>query len=342
MAAVRWVCSEGMTLCASIGPPTWELILAIASLTGTRLLVHLPAADISQYGRLIQRTLIQFSLDRALVDFRPVLTDEPRSARADRPPLRDKTVADTANLLIPVSVRRGGHMQQIIERHLGQGKPVEESFTVPYRVRENPLAYELPVDQLNPKLATIRNRYLVHWTRAANGPWPTELAIDYYAAVIESQTYPRSAFCTLMNMLSGNRLVASDRHMPRSTPTVSFSGLSPVDTLPLMKWRARYRQMSFEPYGVGIDKDTAYQMGIRRVRYYNRRNGTRTGGVDPWLAQSRGQKSDWGAEDEYRHRGDLQLSSAPRDRLVAFCVSRSEAALIETTTGINTVSFLAC
>ena len=40
---------------------------------------------------------------------------------------------------------------------------------------------------------------------------------------------------------------------------------------------------------------------------------------EEWLMQSQGIKSDWRAENEWRYKGDVQLSSLPPDSLCCFC-----------------------
>ena len=229
-------------------------------------------------------------------------------------------------------------MQQLLQAARSNGIPVEERFAVPHERGKQPVAYRLDNDRLNPELARIGRRYLIHWTRASNGPWPDERAIDFYAAVIESHTYPRSVFCTLMNILLNSRITATGTNMPDRTATVSLSGLPPTDTIPLMRWRARYRHMSFEPYGIGIARSLTEMLGLRQVRYADRRSTAITED-DVWLTQSPGKRSDWRAEDEYRHRGDILLSDVPHDKLLAFCLTSEEAALITKVTGIRAVPF---
>ena len=97
--------------------------------------------------------------------------------------------------------------------------------------------------------------------------------------------------------------------------------------------------MSFEPYGIGIERDTALSAGIRQVYYYTAldRDSPQN---ERWLRQSAGEKSDWRREKEYRIRGDFDLSRIARDKLLLFCRYRSEVAQIEGATGIRTVSFL--
>jgi hypothetical protein len=127
--------------------------------------------------------------------------------------------------------------------------------------------------------------------------------------------------------------------MPGNVPVVSLSDLSPVEVIPLMRWRARYRQMSFEPYGIGIERQVALEHGICPVRYYDRENGELPAAENIWLSQSAGTKGNWTAEREYRHRGDFNLGAIPRNKLLLLCHTAAEADQIEMETGIRAVSF---
>ena len=104
-----------------------------------------------------------------------------------------------------------------------------------------------------------------------------------------------------------------------------------------MKWRARYREMSFEPFGIGIERDWALVNGIKPVDYKEKSGKPQT---DVWLSQSKGAISDWQKEDEYRCLGDFNLSRVPREKLAAFCLNKEEARLISTRFGVRSFPFL--
>jgi len=162
--------------------------------------------------------------------------------------------------------------------------------------------------------------------------------VDYYRAVLNSDRYPRSAYDTLIHILTIRTLKATTRHMPAGTPTVSFTGLSVAESLPLMRWRARYAEMSFEPYGVALARSAATRLGIRAVRYYDAGAGRPAPGGDVWLTQSMGQRTDWRQERESRARGDLDLSSLSGDDFIAICFHPGEAQKITALTGVRAVS----
>ncbi|MFQ6008289.1 MAG: hypothetical protein ACE5K8_04980 [Candidatus Zixiibacteriota bacterium] len=336
--AVRWIKQQGFTLCTSIGMQTWELLTSLASLEEIEQTMFVPARSNDEFEQWKKFAHEQFSLKPGVVNFILVLSD----TNATKEQLwlkRDHAITRAADFLVPVSVRKGGHMAALIRQLGAEGKKIEGRFQTTHEKRTEPLAYNIQTNYLNPELLEIKDQYVIHWTRASNSAWPTERLIDYYRAIIESETYPRSAFHTLTNIISTKRICASPKHMPLSIPTVSFSGLPPVEVIPLMKWRSRYQQMSFEPYGIGFKKDNAIGADIHPVRYFQRGN-ERINDKEPWLWQSLGEKGDWRAEREYRHKGDLDFSQIPAHRMCAFCCTKREAQIIEESTGIRAVSFL--
>jgi len=315
---------------------TWELLTSLASLEKVKQTLFIAAGNDREYEQFKEPAITQFDLDRDLVDFIPVFSEEKNTTKEELWLRRDKRLLEAADVLLPVSLRKGGHMDSLLQQLRRQGKSVENRFQVDYVKRVQPLAYRLKVEQLNPKLRQLEDQYLIHWTRAANSAWPMEKLINYYKAVIESESHPRSAFSTLMNIISTRKIIATPKNMPAGIPTVSFSGLAPDDIVPLIKWRSRFWQMSFEPYGIGIEQQYAMGKGVCPVRYYHK-NCDHTDDSERWLWQSVGEKGDWRAEQEYRYKGDLDLSCFPSNRLLALCHTQREAETIEKITDIQAI-----
>ncbi|MFH1372222.1 MAG: hypothetical protein ABII79_00280 [bacterium] len=339
VAAIRWLKSEGYAICSSLGMPTWDLLTAVASLEKMELKLFMLTDSARESAVEQERAIAEFELDSALVDFIPVGKHRESDAIESHRLLRDQAVVEAACLLIPVSVRGNGHMDRFLRKAGSRGKTVDERFRVSHQPRRQPLAYTIDSHHLNPELHQLTDKYLIHWTRASNSAWPTEWLIDYYLAIIQSEDYPHSGFCTLLNILATGRLVASGKKMPGGIKTVSFSATTPADMVSLMRWRSRYRQMSFEPYGIGIEREQAVLSGIRPVEY-STVDHKLSAGAATWLSQSIGRKTDWRAEQEYRFRGDLDMSVIPTERLIAVCRTSDEAAIIEKTGGVRAVPFL--
>ena len=300
--AVEWVGKRGFRLLTSTGMQTWEMLVYLAKTRDVPQTVFVPTSDADAFDRQKAAICRQFDLAPASAEFRMVESEEAKKNSAKHMRFRDESIVAAADVLLPVSVRPGGSMEKSIQKkRRGTGTEINEEFRVQYEKKRSRIAYELKAENLSSEIFEAGTRYIVHWTRASNGPWPAEKKGDFYAAVEKSDAYPRTACRTLENVLRMQNIVASSAHMPRNIPTVSFSGLAPAKILPLMKWRARYRIMSFEPYGIGVERNLAKRMGIEPVRYYEK--GPIPRDIAPWLSQSAGKKTDWKREEEYRHKG---------------------------------------
>jgi hypothetical protein len=154
--------------------------------------------------------------------------------------------------------------------------------------------------------------------------------------MLSSNTWPREALATLKRIIQSGKILASSRHMPGKVPTVSFSSLTPLEVIPLIRWRARYAEMSFEPYGIGIERTTALESGVRPVIYGANAD---TADCENWLCQSPGNITDWRNEKEYRCLGDFQLDALPSDKLTLFCRFAEEVEALERKFGVKTYWF---
>jgi hypothetical protein len=330
--AVDWISEQGHTLLSSVGMQTWELITALGSLYGIPMRVYVPSADPETFESRCEKLRHDLELSDRLVEFVAVVSEACRSEKELREK-RDHMLIAGAEVLVPVSVRSGGHMQKALQQ---PGKFVCTDFTVSYERRPAPLAYRIDATAVNPVLKDVGQNFFTHWTRGVSRSWPEERAIDFYRAILNSDDWPRGALQTLSRIVSTRRIIASSRHMPGNERTVSFSSLSPFEVIPLMRWRARYAEMSFEPYGIGIEREAALKLGIKPVIY----DQPRTLAVeDRWRYQSSGKLTDWRDECEYRHRGDFDLAQLKPDKLVLFCRYRHEAARLERVTGIRAIWF---
>lgn len=338
LGAVDWVKENHLCLITSLGIQTWEFLIYLAQSRKIKQVVLIPATNEDEFETLKEITIDQFELDRTLVRFRAIMPNSNDCQSRNLLYDRDYAAVCEADILIPVSIRANGHMENLVQKKINETQGVVNSnFLIEYQKRGHPLAYRIKGDELPSETVTIGDRYIIHWTRASNGPWPSEKKHAYFSAVAGSDIYPRNAFNTIKNILNTGKIIASSVHMPRGIPTVSFSGLAPDKILPLMKWRSRYLRMSFEPYGIGIEKTTARQLGIVPVRYY--RKGAYPENTPPWQLQSRGIKTDWKQEGEYRYSGDFHLSGIARNKVACFCHTRNEAEIIEKSSGIKTYTF---
>ncbi|MBD3239675.1 MAG: hypothetical protein GF331_03750 [Chitinivibrionales bacterium] len=336
--AIEWARSQRLRVVTSVGMQTWELVLVAALRAGVPVDVYAlcpPAADRADVEAGIRAAFGLTGTDRVIL-----LDSVEGTGKRDGLARRDARVVAAADILLPISVRPKGTMTATIARAAAGGTRLIETFTVPYSRRTAPLKFSLDPSRLSSVLMETTDTWLVHWTRTANGPWPTETARSYYDALLDSDTYPRGGFQTLCNILATGRIAASGRHMPARTPTVSFTGRPPHAFVPLMRWRARYREMSFEPYGIGIARSCAADYGIRPVVYHPAGAPDHEAfPAEAWLRQSTGRITWWGDEDEYRCVGDLDLRALPGDRLIAFCRTAGEARALTARYGIPAIGF---
>jgi len=333
--AIEFVKSEGWTLCSSLGTPNWEIVTAGAALGRVPLKLFIPV----NCAQSVNELLNSFGLDKHDVRFTTVGQDKTLLSKEEIWKVRDHHVISAAEIIIPVSIRPGGSLSESVDAAKCGGKNVNIDFQVKYNKSAPKLSYTLDEAHLSNEIKEIGNDYVIHWTRSSNAPWPNEKKLDYYKSVFSSLAYPRNALNTLQRIIGTKQIIAASRNMPGKVPTVSFSGLAPIETIKLMKWRSRYRQMSFEPYGIGVKKNVALSLGMKEVRYHDANSNGRSNSVPAWLTQSMGKITDWSNEKEYRHKGDFDLSAVANDHLITICHRKAEANELGNRLDIKSVSF---
>ncbi len=348
--AVNWVKQNRLTLLTSTGMQTWEFLMYLARSRQVEQVVLVPAENEEAFKKIQESVQYHFELDPELVSFKAVLPGPVDQGDRGLPYDRDCAAVFQADILLPVSVRPGGHMEELIRRkkRLAQsgekienrkagGFQVNRGFQIDYLKKDRRIAYHINKSQVSSEAANMGERFIIHWTRGCNGPWPDERKGQYYADVENQDAHPRSAFHTLMRILETGKLMASSAHKPKAVPTVSFSGLPPVEAAGLMRWRSRYRQMTFEPYGIGIEKEEAERLGILPVRYYHK--GEPVNNEYRWRLQSAGTRTNWKNEMEYRFPGDFYLPDIDCRKMICFCRTKKEACAVEKKFGIKTYAF---
>lgn len=338
--AVEWIQMYEHTLISSIGLQTWELITALGSEYKLPMTLIVPCKDHDDLSRLSERIVEQFELDSQNVQFIAATSPGANRSKADLLRARDCSVIHHAEWLIPVAIRSGGGMETLINSR-GAHQNLVGDFRCVKRSAHIRGGCLLDPAGVTPECTHVASGFLIHWTRTCAGPWPGERAIDYYRAILQSPRYPRTALDTLRRIGATRQIWASPRHMPGNTPTVALSGLSPRDAVPLMRWRARYGQMSYEPYGIGIRRAAAERLGVVPVHYYDNSASSRPQHIETWQTQSRGKITDWRTEDEFRYLGSLDLTDIEPNDLRLFCRYPSEVDALESATGIDTIALFA-
>jgi hypothetical protein len=332
LQALDWVEQQGHTLLATIGSPPWELMLSLACRRSLLLHILVPLESGSSLEQRTGWLKEQFALDTTHSTLEAIEATVDKTAFERR----DELLVVQADCVLPLSLRKGGTFARLLDNV--DSSRVDTRFCVPPASPAPSLGLVGDVDHLNPALEQLTGEYLIHWTRSATAPWPTERCCDYYCALAETSEYARSGFATLCNMLRCGRIVGSARHLPRGVRAVCFSNNSVARMVPLMRWRMRYRQLSFEPYGIGIHRAAAEALGVEPVCYYARGGGAMIAPSEAWRYQSLGKRGQWGVEGEYRLLGDVVLGSIEPGALVVLCATAREAELVEQCYSLRSVA----
>ncbi|MBD3297172.1 MAG: hypothetical protein GF341_00820 [candidate division Zixibacteria bacterium] len=303
VAAAQWAARElDAEIVSSTNPLTWNLATWAAGRAGA--CVHLFEPESSGDAAYFAR---EFDIPRDHLHLHPITDSSARSGKSWWAG-RDRAVIDLADVLIPVSLRPGGALEGLIAEHAGT-KDIISQFRTPYAPAAHHERDLVDRNRLNPDLHNWPEGYLIHWTRSCHGPWPGETMADFLTDLVASQTqYCRSARHTLNRILRERRIRGSAWHVGSNQPVVAFTELSPLESIPLMRWRSRWARWSFEPYGIAIPIEAAKQIGIRPVRYVEPDQWTGIPADEKPFCHSIGKDHPiWPAEREWRVVGDVAL-----------------------------------
>jgi len=309
MQAVKYIKSNNYKLLSSVGMNTWEMLIYLASKNNIAQTIYLPAEENQDRYGVIEYYMRQFRLNPDLTDWRFV---EIANIRKDYPLFqkkRDMQIINDADTVFPISLRPNSTLNSLLLNNKRSDLKIDEKYKAEYSKPEMPNKIEINRELLNPVIDKQLEGFIIHWTRTANNNWPSESLYDYYDVIASSENdYSHSARLTLIRILSENLLKASSRHYRKGISAVAFSELKPSDAVFLMKWRARYREMTFEPYGIAIRKTAAEKMGVRKVIYGDKKLYYNLTESDRPYCQSIGTKGYWAPEREWRFIGDIDLS----------------------------------
>lgn len=337
--AVEFVSHHNWMLLTSVGMPTWDIVTTLGVMANLPMIICAPVPLGLDDKVVMGSWRDQFGWNDEIVFPAPVIMVQGGPKATEMAcSLRDHALIYEADVILPVSLRRGGNLQTMLIESKRPSARVDDRFAIPYTRSPKSVGYTIERHTLNPDLNKFENSWLIHWTRASNTAWPTERLCDFYHDIINTNDYPRSAYHTLRNILARKRIIASGRHMPSGEPCVSLSSLSPEQAVDLMRWRSRYRQMSFEPYGVAVPRELSERLNIAPVAYYDGRLPKDVSEADRWRWQSAGKIGDWTAEHEFRHRGDIDLSQIAKESLRVITRTQNEATAIEKEFGLESIS----
>jgi len=305
---------------ASLGETTYELTLYEICRMKSHAEIVLTTGQLQALANSKEtlRNILadEFNLSSERMSFRCLETRQESSKQAQH--LRDAEILRRADIVVPVSIRPGGFWDTQLADSASLAGRIDNRFRVPYQKSHTRIKQSFV--ERRPLAATARRleNYLIHWTRTANGPWPGERRSEYYRAICDSeQAYPRSSLATLERILAEKRIRGSSRHMPQGAAMVSLTSASLAESIALMKYRARYREMTIEPYAIALPSGLAKQSGIRQVTYLAEQELSQLSDTERLFAHAVGaEKTDWKREKEWRADGDLDLSPVWSDLIV--------------------------
>lgn len=339
-AACEYAAGQEWIVVSSVGMNTWELATWATARCGGTLELVLPAQGDRELGEYRETVTGDFGIASERIRWH-TLPGMPygRGGKSWWGP-RDRCVTERADVLLPISVRPGGQLAQLIEEKR-DGQTVDRRFAVPYE----PVAHHLrdPVDfaRLSEAVRNWEGNFVIHWTRACHGPWPGETRAQFYAdAVGSGDRYCRSGLDTLKQIVTEQKIRASAWRIAGARPMVALTALTPVESIPLMRWRSRWARWSFEPYGIAISRRWAREQGLKPVKYVTESEWkSLTGSEKPFCHRVGRNAGAWPAEREWRLEGNLELSSIPSALMRVIVRDHGETSIIRDLTEAAVVSF---
>lgn len=237
----------------------------------------------------------------------------PRTAAQRRAALlrRDLLLAELADRAWRLRVRRDGHTARAEEILRQRGARIEELCFPDGRTaaKRSAAAEKIVWEDFRPYPPAEKNNWLLHYTRAPNGPWPGEPRPEYIDWLIGALA-PRTDLDTLVRILAERRLRASGRLVRGRVPVVSFTAAEPRELAGVVSWRRGLGRWNFRPYGVAVRRDILRERcEARPVRYLSPEKMDALPPAEQVFAQPR----EWAAEKEWRVRGDVRLSELPAE-----------------------------
>ena len=333
LKAVKFALSEGFSVLTSIEMPTYELLVWAVGRFGGHQIVFVPDYVAPQW------VVDQFGLKPELVDFVHIQSQS-RTKRKSWWKIRDILVAERADVIFPVSIRHGGFLDSILSGHR---QKISKRFEVSYHSVVHKLPKPPDPDDLDDRFKVDATwHYLTHWTSTTYRPWCGEKFYEFYDRIVSSRDrYAHSAFDALQHILRTSVICGSSSKVRASASVVSFTELSPIESVKLMRWSHRKVGFYWEPYGVAIERDVAIEIGVRPVIYGNDetfRSLDRQ--LRPFFQPSKGKKHDWTLEREWRFVGDFHLRLVPKNKILVITKTQQEKEEIERQFGFKTTALL--
>ncbi len=173
--------------------------------------------------------------------------------------------------------------------------------------------------------------WLVHCTRACDGPWPGQTESQYRDELLLGVDAPaRTPVQTLQRIIRSRRLIASAIVSVKTHPVVCFSSVAIADLLIARAYRPHLKRWDYEPWGIAVRKSAAISLGVQEVIYGSAKDRNQILSADQYRFQAAGQTFDWTNEKEWRLEGDLPLDAFATKDVRVFVANEAGKRLIET------------
>jgi len=324
--AIDFSASEGLTVLSSVGMHTWNILTWASGDRDANQIVVLPLLKNDDPENIIERVTGDFNLTPERTEFlffeTGIPSNRPKLAWAER----DRAIAALADVIYPVSLRKRGNMEQLIQERATKEGNIVEDFTAPYSPRKREKLRPLDPEAVAEKFPVESWDFVTHWTHCFDGPWPNESEAEYYSAVCSSGSeYCRTAMDSILHILEKLQIYGTKGCVRGGLSAVSFTSLPPSEAVKLMRWHSRKTRYTFEPYGLAVKRNIVETMGVRPVIYGNSTDFESLPEKDRPYFHSKGAKGDWPAECEWRYIGDFDISMLPKDSYMTIVRSEKDA-----------------
>ena len=191
--AIPQLINSGYTLITSTGISTWELAICLISVSGGNQIIFYAVFDGENIEITFERITRDFNLDSQKTAMIFIKRNGSLKSPKESWIKRDKAAISLAQKIVPISIRPGGRLQNLLNNNEVRPKIVSD-FQIEY---QKPLVSPRRYD-INRVIDFPDWNYLTHWTKTCHGPWPGETRAHYYTAPsIITEHYPNQAFDTL-------------------------------------------------------------------------------------------------------------------------------------------------
>lgn len=311
--AVDTLAQSDVTVLCSTDPMPWSLVTYCAGRSGMNIELIVKAPG-NLTGEAEFNTIVgEYDLDRTRTDPLFLDTHSEKNIRLKKSwQVRDRLAVETAQTIYPVSIRAGGRLATLIGSAPVKTK-VRDDFAISWSQGGYLPRYTFEGRRVNPLPS---GNWIIHWSRASQGPWPGEKAWQFYHDLLEyPDRYVRSAEATLARIIDEKLIRGSSWKLPEGERAVAFTALSLDAALPLMRWRKRFVRNTFEPFGIAVRSATLIDYGARPVQYREGETGGSHG--NRLFSHVHGIRTDWSCEQEWRVRGDFPLAGIDNRDLIA-------------------------